>query len=57
MARKPTPKPADTGEVEIECTCDRLPLDSGEVLINGQRGTVPASHAENYIAAEKAARV
>lgn len=56
MATKKS-KPADNGEVLIECTCDRLPLESGEVIVLGQTATVPADHAENYIDAEKAARV
>lgn len=52
MAKKPTPT-----EVEIECVVDRLPLENGHVLIFGQTGTVPAAHADNYIAAGKAKRV
>lgn len=55
MAKKP--KPADPGEVKIECICDRIVLESGEVVLNGQTASVPADHAENYVAAEKARRV
>lgn len=58
MARKPTKSaPVVAGEVEIECTCDRIPLESGALIVRGQRAAVPARHADNYIAAEKARRV
>lgn len=46
---------ADT--VKIKCIADRLPLENGDVLVNGQTAEVPAKHAENYIAAVKAERV
>lgn len=57
MAKKPTKSaPAPAGEVEIECTCDRIPMESGAVIVRGQRAAVPARHADNYVAAGKARR-
>ena len=53
VKKKPAAKP---DFVAIICTCDRLPLPDGSVLVRGQTATVPVADAKNYEAAERAAR-
>jgi hypothetical protein len=50
------PKPEGDGMVDIVCTCDRLPLVDGHVLVRGMTGRVPEHEAVNYEAAERAKR-
>lgn len=50
-------KPAPAEGVKIICTCDRLPLPDGVVLVRGQTAKVPVADAVNYEAAERATRV
>lgn len=54
MAAKPRKPVATDGLVEIECTCDRIPLVDGNVIVRDQRASVPAHEAANYVAADKA---
>ena len=42
--------------VKIICTCDRLPLETGEVLVRDMTATVPTAHAEAYEAQGRARR-
>lgn len=57
-ASKPAPKPAPKGDgtVKITCTCDRLPLESGQVLVRDMTATVPVAHAVAYEAQGRAKR-
>lgn len=57
MAAKPRRPVATDGLVEIQCTCDRIPLADGRVIVRDQRARVPAHEAVNHEAAEKARRV
>jgi hypothetical protein len=40
---------------KIVCTCDRLPLPDGTVLVRGQTAEVPPADADAYVAQERAA--
>lgn len=53
--KKPEPKPEPT-EARIVCTCDRLPLETGEVLVRDMTATVPVAHAVAYEAQGRAKR-
>jgi len=57
MAKAPKPAPKSGGYV---CTCDRLPLASGTVLVRDQTieigDELTEEEAENYMAAERLAR-
>lgn len=56
MPTKTKPAAKSDGTTKIICTCDRLPLESGEVLVRDQTATVPTGHADNYEAAGRAKR-
>lgn len=43
--------------VEVICTCDRLPLEDGRVLVRDEIAEVTEIEAENYESAERVARV
>lgn len=51
------PKKVEPKEAEIICTCDRLPLPTGEVLVRDMTATVPVADAGAYEAQERARRV
>lgn len=46
-----------TDEVEVICTCDRLPLADGTVLVRGQKAQMSPAAAAAYASAEKVANV
>lgn len=56
MTKAKHPKPSDDGLVGIICTCDRLPLPDGHVLVRDQTARVPLADAVNYESAERAER-
>jgi hypothetical protein len=55
-AKKPAPPVKEPTEVRIVCTCDRLPLPDGHVLVRGQYAAVPIADAKAYEAQERAKR-
>ena len=47
----------DNGMVKVVCTCDRVVMVDGTILVRGQEGEIPAEEAANNEAAERVARV
>jgi hypothetical protein len=43
--------------IEVVCTCDRLPLPSGQVLVRDQKAKMSLHDAKNYESAGRVARV
>jgi hypothetical protein len=54
MAKK---KVEATDEVAMICTCDRIPLPSGEVVVRDVEFLASAADARAYEASERAQRV
>jgi len=50
-------KPAATDEVAMICTCDRIPLPTGEVVVRDMEFLTSAVDAAAYEASERAERV
>lgn len=50
-------KPAATDEVAMICTCDRIPLPTGEVVVRDVEFLASATDAAAYEASERAERV
>jgi hypothetical protein len=44
-------------KVEVICTCDRLPLEDGRVLVRDEIAEVTEIEAVNYESSERVARV
>ena len=50
-------KPAASDDVAMICTCDRIPLPTGEVVVRDVEFLASAADAAAYEAAERAQRV
>ena len=50
-------KPAATDDVAMICTCDRIPLPTGEIVVRDVEFIVSADDAAAYEASERAERV
>ena len=53
MAKKTT----SNGLVKVVCTCDRLPLENGEILYRDMKAEMTAADAANYESAGRVTRV
>lgn len=50
-------KPAASDDVAMICTCDRIPLPTGEVVVRDVEFLASAADAAAYEASERAQRV
>lgn len=50
-------KPAASDDVAMICTCDRIPLPTGEIVVRDVEFIVSAADAAAYEASERAQRV